>query len=82
MIDGTLTMDVKIERARGRFGGVFSVVGIIGLLAAVVATATIWLLLTDPVTVAESVDTGEISPLVQSLASSIYDALLRLLRYL
>jgi hypothetical protein len=82
MIDVTLTMDVKIERARGRFGGVFSLVGIIGLLAAVVATATIWLLLTDPVTVAESVDTGEISPLVQSLAGSIYDALLRLLRYL
>jgi hypothetical protein len=82
MIDVTLTMDVKIERARGRIGGVFSLVGVIGLLAAVVATATIWLLLTDPVTVAESVDTGEISPLIQSLAGSIYDALLRLLRYL
>lgn len=82
MIDRTLAMDVKIVRPRRRLGGLFSLVGIIGLLAAVVATATIWLLLTDPVTVAESVDTGEISPLIESLAGTIYDVLLRLLRYL
>ena len=36
----------------------------------------------DPVTVAESIDSGEVTPLVQSLAGSIYDALVRLLRYL
>jgi hypothetical protein len=36
----------------------------------------------DPVTVAESIDAGEVSPLVQSLAASIYDALVRLLKYL
>ena len=39
-------------------------------------------LLTDPVTVAESMDSGEVTPLVQSLAGSIYDALRRLLKYL
>ena len=61
---------------------IFSLVGIIGLFAAVVAGATVWLLLTDPVTVAESMDSGEVTPLVQSLAGSIYDALVRLLRYL
>ena len=44
--------------------------------------ATVWLLLTDPVTVAESLDSGEVSPLVQSLAGSLYEALVRLLRYL
>ena len=60
----------------------FSLVSIVGILAAVIAGATIWLLLTDPVTVAESVDTGEVSPLVQSLASALYDALIGLLRYL
>lgn len=60
----------------------FSVVGLIGLLAAVIAGATIWLLLTDPVTVAESVDAGEVSPLVRSLASAIYEALQGLLKYL
>ena len=60
----------------------FSLVSIVGILAAVIAGATIWLLLTDPVTVAESVDTGEVSPLFKSLAGALYDALLGLLRYL
>jgi len=75
-------MDFKIEHKAPRFGGLFSLVGIVGLLAAVVAGATIWLLLTDPVTVAESMDSGEVTPLVQSLAGTIYDALVRLLRYM
>ena len=48
----------------------------------VIAGATIWLLLTDPVTVAESMDSGEVTPLVQSLAGSIYDVLVRLMKYL
>ncbi|MGE0042074.1 MAG: hypothetical protein AB7H88_04985 [Vicinamibacterales bacterium] len=60
----------------------FSLVGIVGLLAAIIAGATIWLLLTDPVTVAESVDAGEVSPLVQSLASAIYSAIADILKYL
>lgn len=59
-----------------------SLAGIVGVLAVVIAGATIWLLLTDPVTVAESVDTGEVSPLVRSLAGVLYDALVGLLRYL
>ncbi len=76
-------MDVPRQRQQSGFGGrLFSLVGIIGLFAAVIAGATVWLLLTDPVTVAESMDSGEVSPLVQSLAGSIYDALVRLLRYL
>jgi hypothetical protein len=60
----------------------FSLVGIVGVLAVVMAGATIWLVLTDPVTVAESVDSGEVSPLVQSLAGAILDALRGLLKYL
>ncbi len=75
-------MDVRIERKSSVGGNLFSLVGIIGLLAAVIASATVWLLLTDPVTVAESMDSGEVSPLVQSLAGSIYDAIVRLLKYL
>jgi hypothetical protein len=59
-----------------------SLVGLVGILAVVIAGATIWLLLTDPVTVAESVDTGEVSPLVRSLAGVLYQALVGLLRYL
>ena len=75
-------MDRPRQRQSGFAGRVFSLVGIIGLFATVIAGATVWLILTDPVTVAESMDSGEVSPLVQSLAGSIYDALVRLLRYL
>jgi hypothetical protein len=75
-------MDVKIQRASGLGSYSFSLVGIVGLLAAIVAGATVWLLLTDPVTVAESVDSGEVTPLVRSLAGSIYEAIVQLLRYL
>lgn len=76
-------MDVpRQRRPSGLSTRLFSVVGIVGVFAVVVAGATVWLILTDPVTVAESMDSGEVTPLVQSLAGSIYDALVRLLRYL
>jgi hypothetical protein len=75
-------MDVKIQRQSGLGSLSFSVVGVVGILAAIMAGATVWLVLTDPVTVAESVDSGEVTPLVRSLAGSLYEALVRLLRYL
>ena len=65
--------------ADGRVNRAASVAVLIGVLAAVVAGATIWLLLTDPVTVANAVDEGEISPLVRQLAQVIYNALAGLL---
>jgi hypothetical protein len=61
---------------------VASVAMLIGLAAAVVAGATIWLLLTNPVTVATALDEGEISPLVRQLAQVIVNAFLFLLDYL
>ena len=76
-------MDIQRQRQPSGFSNrLFSLVGIVGLFALVIAGATIWLLLTDPVTVAESMDSGEVSPLVQSLAGSIYDVLVRLMKYL
>jgi hypothetical protein len=59
-----------------------SVLGAIAALCIVLAAATIWIVLTDPVTVANAVNDGEITPLVQNLASVIFDALRGLLRYL
>jgi hypothetical protein len=59
-----------------------SLAGTVAILSAIVAGATIWLLLTDPVTVADAVDSGEISPLVRQLAGVLYNALSGLLRYL
>jgi hypothetical protein len=61
---------------------VASVAVVIGVVAAVIAGATIWLLLTDPVTVATAVETGEVSPLVRQLADVIYNAIFGLLDYL
>ncbi len=65
------------------FGRVsLSLVGVVGILAATVAGATIWLLLTDPVTVADAVSEGEVTPLVKALAGLLYEALRDLLKYL
>jgi hypothetical protein len=59
-----------------------SLFGTVAVLSAVFAAATIWLLLTDPVTVADAVDTGQVSPIVKELASVLYNALAGLLKYL
>jgi hypothetical protein len=59
-----------------------SLFGTIAVVSAVFAAATIWLLLTDPVTVADAVDSGQVSPLVKELASVLYNALAGLLKYL
>jgi hypothetical protein len=66
----------------GGIGRAASVAGVVAILAAIVAGATIWLLLTDPVTVATSVEDGEISPLVRQLAQVLYNAVAGLLDYL
>jgi hypothetical protein len=61
--------------------GISVVAGAVGLLV-VFAGATVWLLVTDPVTLAEAVSDGEVSPLVRELTVVIYGALLGLLRFL
>ena len=61
---------------------VTSVGVLIGVVAAVIASATIWLLVTDPVTVANAVEDGQISPLARRLAEVIFDAIAGLLAYL
>lgn len=61
---------------------VASVAVLIGVIAAIIAGATIWLVLTDPVTIANAIDEGEISPLVRQLADVIITALASLLDYL
>jgi hypothetical protein len=54
----------------------------IAVVSILLAAATIYLFLTNPVTVANAVNTGEVSPLVRNLAQVIYQALAGLLRYL
>jgi hypothetical protein len=59
-----------------------SLFGAVAIVSIMLAIATVWLLLTDPVTVATSMNQGEVTPLVQALAQVILDALRGLLRYL
>jgi len=63
-----------------RYG--MSVLGVVGVLAATLAAATIWLILTDPVTVADAVSEQDITPVVRELAVIIFEAIQGLLRYL
>ena len=72
----------KRELENRGFSRLAGVAGVIALLAAIIAAATIWLLLTDPVTVATAVDEGEITPLIRQLAEVIYNAIAGLLQYL
>lgn len=62
-----------------------SLVGIIGLVAATMAAATVWLLFTAPVTVADAVSKmgqGDVGPAMQAIGSVIAEALKGLFKYL
>ena len=74
-----MTDEHDAARGLNRAAGVASFVGVV---AALVAAAAIWLVLTEPVTIANAVDTGEISPLVRRLAAVVYETMAGLLRYL
>ncbi len=59
-----------------------SLFGVIAVMCAVLASAVIWLLLTNPVTVADAVNEGTVTPFVRELASVLYQAFSGLLKYL
>ena len=59
-----------------------SLFSLIAIVSIVLAAATIWLFLTNPVTVANAVNEGDISPFVRDLAEVIYNALRGILKYL
>ena len=59
-----------------------SLVAVIGLLAATVAGAAIWLIVSDPVSVANAVSTGDVTPIMRAIGAVIFDALKGLFKYL
>jgi hypothetical protein len=61
---------------------VFSVASVAGVLVAGIAAMTIWLLLAQPLSVANAVNTGDTSTLVRALAEALTDVIGSLLRYL
>jgi hypothetical protein len=54
----------------------------IAVVSVVLAVATVWLFLTNPVTVANAVNEGDVSPLIRDLATALFSALRGLLKYL
>ena len=59
-----------------------SLFGAIAIIIVMLALATVWLFLTNPVTVATAVTEGQISPFVRDLAAVLLQALEGLLKYL
>ena len=57
----------------------FTLIAVVSIL---LAAATIWLFVTNPVTVANAVNEGEISPLVRQLAQVLLQAFSGILKYL
>jgi len=56
--------------------------GILGITCALLAAVTLWILLTDPVTVATSVHEGSYAAILHSLARTLGETLRTLLSYL
>ena len=52
------------------------------VVSIVLAAATIWLFVTNPVTVANAVNEGDVTPLIRDLADALLQALSGLLKYL
>ena len=59
-----------------------SLAGVVVALVTTLAVATLWLLLTEPVTVADAVARGDVSPLMTALAGVLANAVRGLLDYL
>jgi len=62
-----------------------SLIGVVGIMVAVIAAAALWLTISDPVTTANSVNAatqGDVSPIVKALAGALYDALQGIIKYL
>ena len=59
-----------------------SLFGAIAIIVVLLALATVWLFVTNPVTVATAISEGEISPFVRNLAEVLLQALAGLLKYL
>lgn len=63
-----------------------SLVAVVGILAATIAAATIWLLVTDPVRGADAVSTAittrDVTPFMRAIGSVIIGALQGLFKYL
>jgi hypothetical protein len=56
--------------------------GTAAVLSVLIAGSTVWLLLTDPATIAGAIDQGTVTPLARQLAAVLVTAVRGLLAYL
>ena len=61
---------------------VLALASVAGMVTSGAAAMTIWLLLTQPLTVANAVNARDLTPLAQAIASAILAALTAVVRYL
>ncbi|HKT79451.1 MAG TPA: hypothetical protein VJP86_04485 [Vicinamibacterales bacterium] len=57
-------------------------VGALILIGSIIAGSLVWLMLTNPVTIANAVTEQDVSPFITTLGRAILDALMGLLKYL
>jgi hypothetical protein len=57
-------------------------VGALILIGSIIAGSLVWLMLTNPVTIANAVTEQDVSPFITTLRRAILDALMGLLKYL
>jgi hypothetical protein len=60
----------------------FKVTGVLAVFCLVLAACTLWVVLTDPVTVATAVDTHDLSSILGLLTRAVSDAFRAVVRYL
>jgi hypothetical protein len=58
------------------------VAGAAAVVSALLVTLTMWVLMTDPTTMAAAVDRGTVAPIVRALADALVDVFCLLVRYL
>ena len=61
---------------------VLTLASVAGMVTSGAAAMTIWLLLTQPLTVANAVNARDLAPLAQALAHALVTALAAIVRYL
>jgi hypothetical protein len=61
---------------------VLALSSVMGVATSGMAAMTIWLLLTQPLTVANAVNARDLTPLLQAIAGALFTALSAVIRYL
>lgn len=58
------------------------VLGMVALITALLATSTVWLLLSEPAKLADAASTGRIGPLAQALGAAMYRLVAQIIAWL